>query len=56
MTAAEAAGYCRVRLATMYERRPGRPAPPRVKLGNRLRYRRADLDRWMAEQKAQVPA
>lgn len=51
LTIDEAAVYLRVPKATLYTWRTRRVGfgPPAVKFGSCLRYRRSDLDAWVAE-------
>jgi excisionase family DNA binding protein len=51
LTIDQAAAYLSIPKATLYTWRTRRPGfgPRAVKLGGCLRYRRADLDAWVAE-------
>ena len=51
LTIDQAGAYLSIPKATLYTWRTRRPGfgPPAVKLGGCLRYRRADLDAWVAE-------
>lgn len=51
LTIDQAAAYLAIPKATLYTWRTRRPGfgPRAVKLGGCLRYRRADLDAWVAE-------
>jgi phage terminase Nu1 subunit (DNA packaging protein) len=54
MTEAELARYCRVTLRTVQRWRYERTGPPVVWAGNRPRYRRAEVDKWL-ERRAEEP-
>jgi excisionase family DNA binding protein len=50
MTVGEAAAYLRTPVATLRYWRHLGVGPAGVRLGRRLLYRRADLDRWVSAQ------
>ncbi len=45
----EAADYCRLSPRTLEKKRVAGGGPPFVKLGRSVRYSKADLDAWMAQ-------
>ena len=49
MTINELAGYLKVRPATLYGWRHEGSGPPGVKVGRAVRFRREDVDAWIAE-------
>ena len=51
LTIAEAAEYLAIPKSTLYTWRARRAGfgPPAIKIGGCLRYRRADLDKWVAD-------
>jgi len=51
LTPLEAAAYLRLPLSSLYEKTSSRtPIPlPRIKISHQLRFRRLDLDRWLAQ-------
>lgn len=51
LTIKEAASYLTVPEETLRKWRAQGRGPQAIKLGRHLRYDRADLDRWIAEQK-----
>lgn len=49
LTVPELAELLRVSTHTIYSwRKTGKPAPPSVKVGGQIRYRRADVEAWLA--------
>jgi excisionase family DNA binding protein len=55
MTLPEVAKYLRVPPKSMYIWRHKHTGPPAARVGRHLRYRRADVDRWL-ERQAELPA
>ena len=55
LTAAEAADYLRSTVHTLTRWRYKRVGPPATKVGARVMYQRAHLDRWL-EQRVQDPS
>ncbi len=53
LTIAEAAAYLRQPVGTLRKWRLESRGPRSMKLGRRVLYDQADLDRWIAEQKVQ---
>jgi excisionase family DNA binding protein len=49
MTNPELAAYLQVPLSTVYEWRYRRTGPPGVRIGKHVRYREADVERWLAD-------
>jgi len=49
MTTQELAAYLRVSMSTIYNWRTEHRGPPASKIGKHLRYRRVDVDAWIAE-------
>jgi hypothetical protein len=47
MTEAELADYCRVKLRTVQRWRYERTGPPVLWAGDKPRYRRAEVDKWL---------
>jgi phage terminase Nu1 subunit (DNA packaging protein) len=47
MTEAELADYCRVTLRTVQRWRYERTGPPVLWAGDKPRYRRAEVDKWL---------
>jgi len=47
MTVEEAAAYLRIAPKTLFNWRVRSEGPPALKVGGRVRYRRADLDEWL---------
>jgi predicted DNA-binding transcriptional regulator AlpA len=43
------AGVCAVPLSTVYEWNYKGTGPPVIRLGKHVRYREADVERWLAE-------
>lgn len=56
MTTAEVAEYLGIPVSTLYQWRYRGTAPPAAKLGKHTRYRRSDVDAWVAEHVAPTPA
>lgn len=52
MTAAEVAEHLGVPVATLYQWRYRREGPRGLRVGRHLRYRRADVEAWIAERLA----
>jgi excisionase family DNA binding protein len=50
MTTEEAAAYLKISARTFASLRKAGKAPPGAQIGRQWRYRREDLDRWLAEQ------
>ena len=48
LTTKEAAAYCRLSTPTLERFRLTGNGPPFLKLGKAVRYRRSDLDTWLA--------
>jgi excisionase family DNA binding protein len=55
LTAAETAAYLRIPVETLYQWRSHGIGPRAARVGRHLRYRRAEIDRWLAERE-QEPA
>lgn len=53
LTPPEAADYLRVSERTLIRWRNARTGPPWTKVGHRVVYQRADLDRWLDEQRCE---
>jgi excisionase family DNA binding protein len=53
-TISEAAAYLRIPVGTLRKWRSEGRGPTSVKLGRRVLYDQADLDRWIAEQKGET--
>jgi excisionase family DNA binding protein len=51
MTLREVAQYLRIPEKSLYGWRHKRLGPPAARVGKHLRYRRTDVDRWLAEQR-----
>lgn len=51
-TPEEVADRLRVPIRTLYDWRLRGVGPPALRIGKRLRYRRSDVDAWLAEQVA----
>ena len=49
LTTREAAGYLRLAITTLEHWRLEGRGPIFCKIGRQVRYRRADVDRWLAE-------
>lgn len=49
LTTKEVAEWLRVSLTTLHKWRKEQAGPPAVQLGNRLRYRRAEVEAWLDE-------
>jgi excisionase family DNA binding protein len=49
MTAAEVAEYLRVPLKSLYTWRYTHDGPPSTRVGKYLRYRRTDVEDWLAD-------
>jgi len=49
LTTREAAGYLRLAITTLEHWRLEGRGPAFSKMGRQVRYRRADVDRWLAE-------
>jgi excisionase family DNA binding protein len=49
MTVDEVSEYLRVPVATLYNWRSTGTGPPSAKIGRHLRYRRVDVEAWVAE-------
>jgi excisionase family DNA binding protein len=56
MTAAEVAEHLGVPVATLYQWRYRREGPRGLRVGRHLRYRRADVESWVAERIAEENA
>jgi excisionase family DNA binding protein len=52
-TETEAAEYLRVHVATLRRWRAEGTGPPWLRAGRSLRYRRADVDDWLRQQRAE---
>ena len=52
MTAKELAAFLRKPIHTIYRWNMNGTGPPYMKVGTTLRYRRADVDRWLDQQYA----
>lgn len=50
MTTEEAAAYLKLSVRTLERRRAAGEGPPVARIGQQWRYRRTELDRWLAEQ------
>lgn len=50
MSLADVANYLDVAPSTLYDWRLRRIGPPAIKVGRHLRYRQADVDRWLDKQ------
>jgi excisionase family DNA binding protein len=50
LTAEDLAEYLGVPVATLYAWRYHRQGPPGFRVGRHLRYRRTDIERWLAGQ------
>jgi excisionase family DNA binding protein len=48
-TPAEASGYLKVPIATLYQWRSRGLGPRAAKVGKHIRYRRSDVDAWLEE-------
>lgn len=53
---AGAAEFCGVARSTLRNWRSLRQGPPFLRLGRRIRYRLADLDRWLAQHRVDPEA
>jgi excisionase family DNA binding protein len=47
MSPREVAAYLQVQVSTLYAWRMRGEGPPAIKVGKRLRYRRADVEEWL---------
>ncbi len=56
LTTEETAELLGISKSSLYSLRYGGNAPPAVKVGGRLRWRRADVDAWMEENLEKWPA
>lgn len=50
LTPDELAAKLRVKVGTLYAWRNRRTGPPSLKVGGSVRYRRSDVDEWLARQ------
>jgi len=50
LTIGEASAYLRIPIETLRQWRSRGVGPRSAKVGRHLRYRRAEIDRWLAEQ------
>lgn len=50
MTVDEVAAYLRISVAALYGMNHAGTAPPRIKVGRSVRYRRRDLEKWLTAQ------
>jgi excisionase family DNA binding protein len=49
LTTAETSGFMKIPVGTLYDwRASGRPCPPAIRVGRHLRWRRSDVEQWMA--------
>jgi excisionase family DNA binding protein len=56
LTTEQAASYLQVATVTMETWRARRQGPPFAKVGRTIRYRRADLDSWLEQNRRQFDA
>jgi excisionase family DNA binding protein len=54
LTVKEAAAYLRVPVETMRQWRYKGTGPGHAKVGRHIRYRQAELDRWLAEREREA--
>ena len=54
LTIAEAAAYLRLPVETLRKWRAAGTGPRAAKVGKHLRYRRAEVDRWLAEREREA--
>lgn len=55
LTPAELADYLRVGLRTVHRWRAERRGPTACRVGHAIRYRRADVDAWLEDQRQEMP-